>query len=111
VPANAQPEQYQILTVRLVPDDMQRLKEAAEHIGVGPTVLARMLIRQGLQGNEGASRFPFAALHSLLAPLAAEKRLTDKEVSQRVKQVRRKRWDEQYKKPVEEVRKRRAEAK
>lgn len=40
---------------------MQRLKEAAEHIGVGPTVLARMLIRQGLQGNEGASRFPFAA--------------------------------------------------
>jgi hypothetical protein len=97
VPVNAQQEQYQILTVRLVPDDMQRLKEAAEHIGVGPTVLARMLIRQGLQGNEGASRFPFAALRSLLAPLATEKGSSEKKLTQRIKQVRRKRWDEHYK--------------
>jgi hypothetical protein len=111
VPVNAQQEQYQILTVRLVPDDMRRLKEAAEHIGVGPTVLARMLIRQGLQGNEGASRFPFAALRSLLAPLAAEKGLADREISHRVKQVRRKRWDEQYQKPVKEIHKRRVGAK
>ena len=102
MPANAQSEQYQILTIRLVPDDMQRLKEAAEHIGVGPTVLARVLIRQGLQGNEGASRFPFAALRSLLAPLAAEKGLTDKEVSQRVKQVRRKHWKSADKRAIQQ---------
>lgn len=60
MPANAQEEQYKLLTIRLVPDDMQRLKEAAEHIGVGPTVLARMLIRSihvsliGFETHDGA---------------------------------------------------------
>lgn len=68
MPANVQEEQYKLLTIRLVPDDMQRLKEAAEHIGVGPTVLARMLIRQGLQGQGGESHFPFALLHTLFQP-------------------------------------------
>ncbi|MBI3302652.1 MAG: hypothetical protein HYZ72_11360 [Deltaproteobacteria bacterium] len=110
MPASVREEQYKLLTIRLVPDDMQRLKEAAEYLGVGPTVLARMLIRQGLQGQEGESRFPFAALHPLLAPLASEKGLTDKKLVRRIKQVRRKRWEEQYKKPVEEVRKRQARA-
>jgi hypothetical protein len=87
---------------------MQRLKEVAEHIGVGPTVLARMLIRQGLQEQQGESRFPFAALHTLLTPLARQKELTVKKIARRIKQVRRRRWEEQYKKPVEEVRKRQA---
>src|SRR5262245_30517219 len=105
--ANTQEGQYQILTIRLVQDDIQRLKEAAEHIGVGPSVLARMLIRQGLQGQEGDRRFPFVALHSLLAPVATEKGLTEQKLAQRITQVRRKRWEEQYKKPVEEIRKKR----
>src|SRR5216684_9042135 len=96
--ADVQEEQYKLLTIRLVPDDMRRLKEAAEHIGVGPTVLARMLIRQGLQGQGGESRFPFASLHTGLSPLAAEKRLTDKKLARRIKQVRRKRWEEQHQK-------------
>jgi len=108
--ANIQEEQYQILTVRLVPDDMQKLKNAAEHIGVGPSILARMLIRQGLQGQNDLPRFPFAPLHSLLAPLAAEQRSIEKKLQQQIKQVRRKRWEEQYKKPAEEIRKRQAKA-
>ena len=108
MPANTQEEQYQILTVRLIPDDMQKLKNAAEHIGVGPSILARMIIRQGLQGQEDPPRFPFAQLHSLLAPLATGKGSTEKKLAQRIKQVRRKRWEEQYKKPVEEIRKRQA---
>ena len=106
--ANIREEQYKLLTIRLVPDDLKRLKEAAERIGVSPTVLARTLIRQGLQGQEGDSRFPFTSLHTLLAPLASEKRLTGKKLAQRIKQIRRKRWEERYKKPVEEVRKRQA---
>jgi hypothetical protein len=110
VPANSQEEQYQVLTVRLVPDDMQKLKNAAGYIGVGPSILARMLIRQGLQGQEDLPRFPFAPLHSLLAPLVTEKGATEKKLTQRIKQVRRKRWEEQYKKPVEEIRKRQAKA-
>ncbi|HJY83771.1 MAG TPA: hypothetical protein VKK81_22130 [Candidatus Binatia bacterium] len=105
MPTNTQEEQYKLLTIRLVPDDMQRLKEAAEHIGVGPTVLARMLIRQGLQGQGGKSRFPFASLHTLLSPLGARKGLTDKKLARRIKQVRRKQWQEQYKEPVEKIRK------
>lgn len=111
MPASAQEEQYQVLTVRLVTNDMQKLKDAAEHVGVGPSVLARMLIRQGLQeqGNE-RSHFPFAPLHSLLAPLATEKGLTEKKLTRRIKQVRRKRWEEQYKKPIEEIRQRQARA-
>lgn len=108
--ANIQEEQYQVLTVRLIPDDMQKLKNAAEHMGVGPSILARMIIRQGLQGQEDLPRFPFAPLHSLLVPLATEKGATEKKLTQRVKQVRRKRWEEQYKKPVEEIRKRQAKA-
>lgn len=108
--ANIQEEQYQMLTVRLIPDDMQKLKNAAEHMGVGPSILARMIIRQGLQGQEDLPRFPFAPLHSLLAPLATEKGATEKKLTQRIKQVRRKRWEEQYKKPVEEIRKRQAKA-
>jgi hypothetical protein len=103
--ANVREEQYKLLTIRLVPDDMQRLKEAAEHIGVGPTVLARMLIRQGLQGQGGESRFPFASLHTVLSPLAAEKGLTDKKLAQSVKRVRRKQWEKQYKEPIEKIRK------
>jgi hypothetical protein len=105
VPAQVREEQYQILTIRLIPDDMQRLKEAAEHLGVGPTVLARMLIRQGLQGQGGESRFPFASLHALLSPLAAEKGRTDKKLAQSVKRVRRKQWQEQYKELEEKIRK------
>ena len=101
--ADVREEQYKLLTIRLVPDDMQRLKEAAEHIGVGPTVLARMLIRQGLQGQGGESRFPFASLHTLLSPLAAEKGLTDKKLAQSVKRVRRKQWEKQYKEPIEKI--------
>lgn len=108
MPANVREEQYKILTIRLIPDDMQRLKEAAAHIGVGPTVLARMLIRQGLQRQGGESHFPFASLHTLLVPLARRKGLTVNRIARRIKQVRRKRWEEQYKKPVEEVRKRQA---
>ena len=103
--ANVREEQYKLLTIRLVPDDMQRLKEAAEHIGVGPTVLARMLIRQGLQGQGGESRFPFASLHTVLSPLAAEKGLTDKKLAQSVKRVRRKQWEKQYKEPIGKIRK------
>lgn len=104
---HVQEEQYKVLTVRLIADDMERLKEAAEHVGVGPTVLARMLIRQGLQGQGEGNRFPFATLHSLLAPLATEKGSTERGLTQRIKQVRRKRWEEQYEKPVAEIRKRR----
>ena len=108
MPESTQEEQYKLLTVRLVPDDLQKLKEAAEHIGVGPAVLARMLIRQGLQEQETERhRFPFASLQSLLAPSVTTKRLTEKKLSQRIKQVRHKRWEDQYKKPVEEIRKRR----
>ena len=108
--ASAQEEQYQVLTVRLVSDDMQKLKDAAEHVGVGPSVLARMLIRQGLQGQTDAGRFPFVSLHSLLASLATEKDSTEKKLNQRIKQVRRKRWEEQYKKPLGEIRQRQAKA-
>ncbi|MSQ48038.1 MAG: hypothetical protein EXR78_06560 [Deltaproteobacteria bacterium] len=96
--ANIQEEQYQVLTVRLVADDMRKLKDTAEHVGVGPAILARMLIRQGLQGQTELPRFPFAPLHSLLAPLAAETRATAKTLHQRIKQMRRKRWEEQYEK-------------
>ena len=110
MPASAQEEQYKLLTVRIVPYDMQKLKDAAEHIGVGPAVLARMLIRQGLQEQEDGSRFPFASLHSLLAPLATEQGSTEKKLTQRIKQVRRKRWEEQYRIPIEEVRQRQAKA-
>ena len=111
MPASTQEEQYQILTVRLVPDDMLKLKDAAKHIGVGPSILARMLIRQGLQEQEAENpRFPFTPLHSLLAPSATEKRSTEKKLTQRIKQVRRKRWEEQYKKPIEEIRQRQAKA-
>lgn len=111
MPASIQEEQYQLLTVRLVPNDMQKLKNAAEHIGVGPAILARMLIRQGLQEQrDDQSRFPFAPLHSLLAPLTTEKGLTEKKLARRIKQIRRKRWGEQYKKPVEEIRPRQAKA-
>ena len=109
MPASTQEEQYQILTVRLVPDDMLKLKDAAKHIGVGPSILARMLIRQGLQTQEvERPRFPFASLQSLFTPLVTAKGSTEKKLSQRIKQVRQKRWEEQYKKSVEEIRKRRA---
>ncbi len=110
MPATIQEEQYQVLTVRLVAEDMRKLKDTAEHVGVEPSILARMLIRQGLHGQTDAPRFPFVPLQSLLAPLAAEKRSTEKTLHQQIKQVRRKRWEEQYKKPAEVIRKRQTKA-
>lgn len=107
MPAATQEEQYQILTVRLIPDDMLKLKDVAKHIGIGPSILARMLIRQGLQGQEDGPRFPFKPLQSLLAQSVIAKETTEKKLSQRIKKVRRRRWEEQYKEPVEETRKRR----
>lgn len=36
------------LTIRFDPKDIQKLREKAFHLGVGPTTLARMWIRQRL---------------------------------------------------------------
>lgn len=36
------------LTIRFEPDDIQKLREEADHKGVGPTTLARIWIREKL---------------------------------------------------------------
>jgi len=84
-------DKYEILTVRLAPVDMKLLKKAAEKLGIGHTVLARLLIRGTLR-KEGSTRFPLLELSNLLSPLAKEKGLTEESLSSRVKKVRRKLW-------------------
>jgi hypothetical protein len=46
------------LTVRLEPEDYERLEELARQLGVLPGTLARMLIRGSLQEVAGASGRP-----------------------------------------------------
>ncbi|MBI2330025.1 hypothetical protein HYU94_01425 [Candidatus Daviesbacteria bacterium] len=36
------------LTIRFEPDDIKKLSEKANHLGIGPTTLARMWIRERL---------------------------------------------------------------
>lgn len=39
------------LTIRFEPDDIQKLREQAIHLGIGPTTLARMWIKEKLSQN------------------------------------------------------------
>lgn len=36
------------LTIRFEPDDIQKLRLKADHLGIGPTTFARMLIKEKL---------------------------------------------------------------
>ncbi len=36
------------LTIRFEPDDIQKLRDKANHLGIGPTTFARMLIKEKL---------------------------------------------------------------
>lgn len=40
------------IAVPLTPDDRERLKERAEHIGLSPATFTRMLIRRELNATE-----------------------------------------------------------
>lgn len=40
------------LTIRFQPEDIQRLKEKANHLGIGPTTLARMWILEHLREDQ-----------------------------------------------------------
>jgi predicted DNA binding CopG/RHH family protein len=42
------------LTVRLQPDDIQRIREEASQLGVGPTTLVRMWILEHLKRSKSA---------------------------------------------------------
>jgi predicted DNA binding CopG/RHH family protein len=39
------------LTIRFPPDDLQRIREKANQLGIGPTTLARMWILEHLRGR------------------------------------------------------------
>lgn len=88
----------EVLTVRLVPEDLGRLRELAEELGVGPAVLARILIRQGLKSLSSTSqaRFPLKELSELLAPAAQAQGLSEEELMEEVKAVRRELYKERY---------------
>lgn len=42
------------LTIRLPPDDIQRMREEANQLGIGPTTLVRMWILEHLRRNKSA---------------------------------------------------------
>lgn len=86
------------LTVRLIPEDLERLRKLAEELGVGPAVLARILIRQGLKSLSSTSqaRFPLKELSALLAPAAQAQGLSEEELLEEVKAVRRELYEERY---------------
>ncbi len=92
------PLKSEVLTVRLVPEDLEQLRELAEELGVGPAVLARILIRQGLKSLSSTSqaRFPLKELSELLAPAAQAEGLTEEELLEEVRAVRRKIYEERY---------------
>jgi len=50
------PDRSKVLSVRLTTDEFDRLSAQAEDIGVGPSTLARTLIRQGLAGSSSSSK-------------------------------------------------------
>lgn len=90
-----------VLTVRLVPEDLERLREVAEELGIGPAVLARILIRQGLKSlsyssSQAQRRFPLRELSELLAPAAQAQGLSEEELMEEVKAVRRELYKERY---------------
>ncbi len=41
------------LTIRFEPEDIQRIREEANHLEIGPTTLARMWILRHLRGEKG----------------------------------------------------------
>jgi len=92
-----------VLTVRLVPEDLGRLRELAEELGVGPAVLARILIRQGLKSlsRPAQTRFPLRELSELLAPAARAQGLSEEELLEEIKAVRRELYEERYASSVE----------
>ena len=69
------PERAKVLSVRLTADEFDRLTDQAEVLGIGPSTLARTLIRQGLStpnAQEGAATPPGSPLEAhLLAELTA----------------------------------------
>jgi len=91
-----------VLTVRLIPEDLERLRELAEELGVGPTVLARILIRQGLKNlslsgtRAKAKMLPLRELSELLAPAAQAQGLTEEELMEEVRAIRRELYKERY---------------
>jgi len=94
-----------VLSVRLNKEDERRLKALAQHLDVGPSVLARILLHtslanlQGLKAAAKAGRFPLSLLSDLLAPAAQAKGLTEEDLKRSVKAARRKLWKERYAEP------------
>ncbi len=103
--AKAKPERplkAEALTVRLISEDLERLRKLAEELGVGPAVLARILIRQGLKSLSSSSesgvppRLPLKELSELLAPMAQARGLSEEELLEEVKAIRRELYGERY---------------
>lgn len=44
------------LTVRFDPQDIQKLREEALHLGIGPTTLARMWIKERLKSQSSSNK-------------------------------------------------------
>lgn len=91
-----------VLSVRLNKEDEKRLRALAQHLDVGPSVLARMLLHTSLANLEGleaaalTGRFPLSLLSELLAPIAQAKGLTEEDLKRSVKAARQKLWKEHY---------------
>lgn len=88
----------EVLTVRLTPEDLEQLRELAEELGVGPAVLARIIIRQGLKSfsSHDRAKFPLKELSDLLAPVAQAQGVSEEELMKEVKAVRRELYEERY---------------
>jgi predicted DNA-binding protein len=88
----------EVVTVRLIPEDLERLRELAEELGVGPAVLARIIIRQGLKNLSSTSqaRFPLKELSELLAPAVQAQGLSEEELLEEVRAIRQRIYEERY---------------
>jgi len=87
-----------VLSVRLNPEDEERLRALAEELDVGPSVLARMLLHTSLSQMEQlkGDRFPLSLLSDLLAPAARGQGLCEADLAGSVKTARKRLFAERY---------------
>lgn len=92
------------ITIRISPALHQRLHKAADAQDVSLNKLAvRALETYVEEPTADQGRLPLRELSTLLAPAAEVAELTEEELLQHARQVRRRIWQERYEKAVQAV--------
>ena len=87
-----------VLSLRLNPEDEQKLRTLAEDLDIGPSVLARMLLHTSLSQLEqvDTGRFPLSLLSDLLAPVAQAQGLEEADLARTIKAARKRLSTQKY---------------